>query len=134
MMKDNLKRNYSFFDKFQLAFFLLRTKLIDRNIRLIRCPFVLRGRQYVDFGKNLTTGYWCRFEVYPTNNDNHKRLILGKDIQMNDFVHISAIDRVEIGDGCLFASHIYISDNTHGRMGGAKMIPLQKCSPIIGSM
>lgn len=71
-MKDNLKRNYSFFDKFQLAFFLLRTKLIDRNMRLIRFPFVLRGRQYVDFGKNLTTGYWCRFEVYPTNNDNHK--------------------------------------------------------------
>ena len=39
---------------------------------------------------------------------------------MNDFVHICALDRVEIGDGCLFASHIYISDNSHGRMGGDK--------------
>lgn len=33
---------------------------------------------------------------------------------MNDFVHICAMDKVEIGDGCLFASHVYISDNSHG--------------------
>lgn len=116
--KDNLQRHYTFMDKVQLAWFLLRSKLIDSNIRLIRFPFILRGRQFVDFGKQLTTGYWCRFEVFPTDDNPRKRLILGNNIQMNDFVHICALDRVEIGDGCLFASHIYISDNSHGRMGG----------------
>lgn len=118
--KDNLQRHYTFMDKVQLAWFLLRSKLIDSNIRLIRFPFILRGRQFVDFGKQLTTGYWCRFEVFPTDDNPRKRLILGNNIQMNDFVHICALDRVEIGDGCLFASHIYISDNSHGRMGGGK--------------
>lgn len=116
--KDNLQRHYTFWDKVELAWFLLRTKLIDRNIRLIRFPFVLRGRQFVDFGKQLTTGYWCRFEVFPINNDKNKRLILGNNIQMNDFVHICALEHVEIGDGCLFASHVYISDNSHGRYSG----------------
>lgn len=112
--KDNLQRHYTFRDKIELAWFLLRTKLIDKNIRLIRFPFVLRGRKFIDFGKQLTTGYWCRFEVFPTDNNKNKRLIFGDNIQINDFVHICAIDHVEIGNGCLFASHVYISDNSHG--------------------
>lgn len=116
--RDNLQRHYTLGDKIQLAYFLLRTKLIDRSIRLIRFPFILRGRQFIDFGKGLTTGFWCRFEAYPTDDNNRKLLILGDNIQINDFVHICAIDKVEIGDGCLLASHIYISDNSHGRYKG----------------
>lgn len=116
--KDNLQRHYTLMDKMELAWFLLRSKLIDRNIRLIRFPFVLRGRQFIDFGKRLTTGYWCRFEVFPIDNNHRKRLILGNNIQINDFVHICALDSVEIGDGCLLASHVYISDNSHGKYGG----------------
>lgn len=118
--KDGLQRHYTLIEKIQMGWFLLRSKLIDRNIRLIRFPFILRGRQYVDFGKALTTGYWCRFEVFPTDAEKRKRLILGDNIQMNDFVHISALNHVEIGDGCLLASHVYISDNSHGRYGGGQ--------------
>lgn len=115
MANDNLKRRYTLADKIQLAKFLLRTKMINKNIRLIRFPFVLRGKPYIDFGKNLTTGFWCRFESYPMDNDPRVRLKLGDNIQMNDYVHISAVDSVEIGDNCLLASHVYISDNSHGR-------------------
>lgn len=113
MAKDNLKRSYTLADKIQLAWFLLRTKMINKNIRLIRFPFVLRGKSYIDFGKNLTTGFWCRFESYPMDNDPRVRLKLGDNIQMNDYVHISAVDSVEIGDNCLFASHVYISDSPY---------------------
>ena len=58
--------------------------------------------------------------MYPKDNDKRKRLIFGNNIQLNDFVHISAIERVEIGDNCLMASHIYISDNSHGIYGGGE--------------
>lgn len=116
--KDNLKRSYTLSDIIELAWCVLRSKLLDRRIRIIRWPFILRGRKYIDFGYNLTTGYWCRFEVFPYDNDNGKRLIFGNNIQINDFVHISALHKVEIGDGCLFASHVYISDNSHGYYGG----------------
>lgn len=118
--KDNLQRNYSFSDIYELGWCLLRSKLLDNRIRIIRRPFVLRGRKYVDFGKGLTTGYWCRFEVFPKNNDSSIRLKFGNNIQLNDFVHISVIDSVEIGDNCLLASHIYISDNSHGRYEGSE--------------
>lgn len=32
------------------------------------------------------------------------------------------MDSVEIGDGCMFASHVYISDNSHGVYGGGNYI------------
>lgn len=31
----------------------LLSKLLDRKIRIIRRPFILRGRKYIDFGKGL---------------------------------------------------------------------------------
>ena len=55
MAKDNLKRSYTTGDKLKLAYYLLRTKLISKNIRLIRFPFIVRGKKYIDFGKSLTT-------------------------------------------------------------------------------
>ena len=118
--KDNLQRNYSLGDIIELGWCLFRSKLLDSSVRMIRRPFILRGRKYIDFGKNLTTGYWCRFEVFPIDKDDRVRLKFGDNIQINDYVHICALDSVEIGDGCMFASHVYISDNSHGRYEGGK--------------
>lgn len=115
--KDNLQRHYSFGDILELGWNVLRSKLLDSRIRIIRRPFVLRGRRFVDFGEGLTTGYWCRFEVFPLDDDLRIRLKFGNNIQVNDFVHICAMDRVEIGDGSMLASHVYISDNSHGVYG-----------------
>ncbi len=118
--KDNLQRHYSFLYKCELAYSVIRSRLIDRRIRYFNFPIIIKGRKFIDFGNSLTAGYYCRFEVFPNNDDPQKRLIFGNNIQLNDFVHISAIDHVEIGDGCLLASHIYISDNTHGRYEGGE--------------
>lgn len=118
--KDGLHRYYSLGDVFELGFAIIRSKIIDRRIRIIRSPYILRGKKYIDFGTQLTTGYWCRFEVFPQNNDKRIRLKFGNNVQLNDFVHISAIEGVEIGDNCLVASHVYISDNSHGVYSGDK--------------
>lgn len=118
--KDNLQRNYSLKDIFEMGYYWVRSKMIDKRIRIIRFPFILRGRKWIDFGNSLTTGYWCRFEVFPTDNDDRVRLKFGNNIQINDYVHICALDCVKIGDGCMFASHVYISDNSHGRYEGGE--------------
>lgn len=119
--KDNLQRHYSFVGLIELGISVILSKLIDRRLRYFNFPIIIKGRKYIDFGENLTAGYYCRFEVYPNDNDKRKRIIFGKNIQVNDFVHISSIDKVEIGDGCLMASHIYISDNSHGRYDGGDL-------------
>jgi len=87
-----------------------------RNARLIRFPFDLRGKNYISVGDGFTTGVGCRLEAYSTNGN--KVLQIGKNVQINDYVHITAIQKVFIGDNVLMASKIYISDCSHGSYSG----------------
>lgn len=111
-----IKNQYGFFTKIKMAFWLLRTKMLNRHIRLIRFPFDLRGKRYIDFGTGLTTGTGCRIEAFST--DGHKTLYFGNHVQINDNVHICAMRRVKIGDDVLIAGKVYISDNSHGKYKG----------------
>jgi lipopolysaccharide O-acetyltransferase len=108
----SIKNKYSFFKKLQLIYFVIRSKLICRKIRIIRFPVELRGRQYINFGTNLTTGVGCRLEAFSENGE--KTMHFGNNVQINDSVHICAMQNVSIGDNVLMASRIYISDNSHG--------------------
>ena len=112
-----VSNKYSLSDKFHLAFWLLRTKFIDKRVRLFRFPIVIRGREFIDFGEGLTTGVGCRFDCFSERKGEIK-LKFGKDIQLNDYVHIVSMDEVTIGDNVLIASHVFISDNSHGSYKG----------------
>lgn len=118
-MSNSIKNEYSILDKIQLAWWLFRTKLITTKARIIRFPFVVRGGRYIDYGQRLTTGVGCRIEAFRMNDSKHKRIIFGNDVQINDYVHISAIEKVDIGNNVLMASHVYISDNSHGYYDGS---------------
>ena len=113
-----LRNKYSFLEKIQLAYWLIKTKLIEKRARLFRFPMVIRGRQYIDFGEGLTTGVGCRFDCFPGKDPDKAKLLFGKSIQINDYVHIVAMNRIEIGDNVLMASNIFISDNSHGSYKG----------------
>jgi len=111
-----IKNKYSIFNKIKLLFFLIRTKIICRKSRLIRFPIEIRGKKNINFGEGLTTGIGCRLEAF--SEANKKVMIFGKNVQINDYVHISAMENVHIGDNVLMASKIYISDNSHGDYSG----------------
>jgi acetyltransferase-like isoleucine patch superfamily enzyme len=116
-MKINKFKFYGFNGLFKLFFFKINTILFFPNSRLIRLPFIVKGKKYIDFGSKLTTGVGCRFEAY-NNQKSKKSLIFGKNIQLNDYVHITAMNNVVIGDNVLMASKIYISDCSHGFYSG----------------
>lgn len=122
-----LRGSYSILGYLKLVLFVLFTKLISRKARIIRFPVDIRGRKFIDFGTDLTTGVGCRFEAYPKINE--KCLVFGNKVQVNDYVHISAMERVEIGNNVLMASHIYISDNSHGFYKGEQQ-SMPEQSPI----
>ena len=92
------------------------TKIFYRNSRLIRFPFDVRNKSSINLGKGLTTGVGCRIEAFPLN----KEIVLqfGSNIQMNDYVHITAMKSIIIGNNVLLASKIYISDCSHGSYSG----------------
>lgn len=95
---------------------LIRTKLTFSNARIIRFPIDIRGKKYIQISKGFTTGIGCRIEAYPKGN--YKTLFIGENFQMNDYVHITALESVKIGKNVLLASKIYISDCAHGSYNG----------------
>ncbi|MBP2546890.1 acetyltransferase [Acinetobacter guillouiae] len=105
---------YGMLGTFKMFYFYLRTKLFFRKARLVRFPIDIRNKRNIDFGLNLTTGVGCRIECFPNKVTSAKLLKFGKNVQINDYVHITAANSVEIGNNVLMASKIYISDCTHG--------------------
>lgn len=99
---------------------LILTKLFFRPARLIRRPVYIRGSKGLKYGEGLTTGYRCRIEIF---GDDKKKLVIGKNCKMGDNVHIVASDSVKIGDDCLFASNIFISDTDHGSKNDSPLTP-----------
>lgn len=126
----SIKNTYGLLAYIQLLYFLIRTKLINRKARLFRFPIVIRGKKYIDFGLSLTTGVGCRFDCFSGVTTTSKKLVFGSNVQLNDYVHIVAMDSVKIGDNVLMASHIFISDNSHGSYKGDENDTNPNISPI----
>lgn len=99
-----------------MGVFLVRTKFVFRKARLIRFPIDIRGKRFIQISSGFTTGHGCRLEAFPVNDN--KALLIGENFQMNDYVHITAMKSVVIGNNVLFASKIYISDCSHGSYSG----------------
>jgi acetyltransferase-like isoleucine patch superfamily enzyme len=110
---------YGFLGTIKMVLYYINTKLFFQNSRLIRLPIDIRNKKNIDFGKQLTTGHGCRIEAYPLDkNSKTKTLVFGSNIQINDYVHITAMESVKIGNNVLMASKIYISDCSHGSYSG----------------
>ncbi|MGT2957812.1 DapH/DapD/GlmU-related protein [Streptococcus bovimastitidis] len=94
---------------------LILTKIFYRNARLIRRPFYIRGKRSFKFDSGLTLGHACRFDLL---GDAEKRLIIGRNCEIGDYVHIVAHESVTLGDDVLIASKVFISDTSHGSYSG----------------
>ena len=75
----------------------------------------INGLKYMQIG-SCSMGRWCRIEMITEYNGRtfEPRLKIGNDVCLNDRVHIGCAKYIEIGDNCLFASGIYVSDHYHG--------------------
>ena len=107
---------YGFIGLIYLVKCWILTKLFYPNARLIRFPFDCRNQHLISLGKNFTTGRNCRIEVelLKSQKSNEMKLIIGDNVQINDYVHITASESVKIGNNVLIASKVYISDCAHG--------------------
>ena len=97
---------------------LFYTKIFYKGARLIRRPIFVRGKKFLSYGEGFTTGYRCRLEMFDTGVGNDKKLVIGSNCKIGDYVHIAVGESVTIGENCLMASKIYISDINHGDYSG----------------
>jgi acetyltransferase-like isoleucine patch superfamily enzyme len=113
-----LVRRYGFFGALELFFHLLYTKINFPGCRLIRRPFDIRNRRFIKLGAGFTSGRGCRIEAFPKDKRQDVVISIGKNVQINDYVHISGVRHIFIGDNVLMASKIFISDLNHGDYSG----------------
>ncbi|OJI04671.1 DapH/DapD/GlmU-related protein [Polynucleobacter sp. MWH-Adler-W8] len=123
-------QTYGLFGFIRLLGDLLRTKIFYHNARLIRSPNYFRGKPYIYFGKNLTTGIGLRLDAFPEKNSNFL-IKFGSNVQINDYVHIGSISCVEIGDDVLIASRVFISDHNHGAFNGNNQFYSPEIAPAL---
>ena len=102
----------------KLIISLIYTKLFFPQARLIRLPFDIRNKRFTQIGKSFTTGFGCRIEAHPLSDFKSKCIIIGDNVEINDYVHIAAGEKIVIGSNTLIASKVFISDINHGSYSG----------------
>ena len=78
------------------------------------------GTRSILVGKNSSMGRYAWIEAVPfMNGQTYSPVIrIGQGFCASERLHISAINRIEIADNCLFGSCVYISDHNHGSYKG----------------
>jgi len=110
-------RNYSLIQKIELVIYKIRGYFLFKNARMIRFPFRVRGKECMEIDSGFTTGFNCRLDAFNFNNLDLPLIRIGKNVQINDNVHIAAVESVDIGDDVLIASKVFITDHNHGNYG-----------------
>lgn len=108
-------QRYGYFGSFYMLICLIYTKIFFKGAKIIRLPIDIRYKKGIKFGKNLTIGKNCRIESILGKENS---IVIGDNVQMNDNVHITGVQKVIINDNVLIASRVYISDCSHGKYSG----------------
>ncbi|MEK6780173.1 MAG: DapH/DapD/GlmU-related protein [Bacteroidota bacterium] len=115
----NSLNTYGFLGILRLMRDTVFTRLFYPQARLIRTPVYIRGRRFIHLGKGLTTGVNLRLDAFSDSTFvTSKILTIGDRVEINDYVHIAAVQKVEIGNDVLIASKVFITDHNHGSYNG----------------
>lgn len=110
----------------RLVIDVLKTKLLYRPARLVRSPIYIRSRGKITWGKNFTTGVALRIDKL----DKSSELLIGDDVQINDYCHIGVLKSIQIGCNTIIGSKVLITDHSHGRIFSKCALSAPNTNPI----
>lgn len=61
-------------------------------------------------------GSWSRYEAFDGLQHFDPEIIIGNYCSIGEYAHITATNRITIGDGVLTGRYVYIGDNSHGEL------------------
>ena len=88
--------------------------------------------QFMTIGDGLRLDEWCRLQTWPEYMGKptgmKPELIIGNRVSFMRNCQVSCMNRIEIGDGCLFGDNVFITDNYHGDNSKEQMsiIPIER--------
>nr|WP_276585322.1 MULTISPECIES: acyltransferase [unclassified Curtobacterium] len=76
----------------------------------------VRGGRHITFGADFSCGsdLWLEAVASYESRTFRPAIILGAGVSLSNRVHITGIDSIVVGDGCLFGSGVFVSDHNHG--------------------
>ncbi|NDV69041.1 DapH/DapD/GlmU-related protein [Dysgonomonas sp. 25] len=79
-------------------------------------PMQIDGGEFIRIGDNSSIGRYAWLGTFLSYNRQQfsPSITIGNNVRIGNYACITAIDNIEIGDGCLFSEYIYISDHAHG--------------------
>ena len=113
-------KRYGIYGVIRLLYGVVLSKvLLSRKVKVVRTPFYVRGASNISWGNNFNSGVNLRIDADPLHSLENKYVLeFGDNIQVNDYVHIGAVNKVSIGNNVLIASKVFISDHNHGFYNG----------------
>ena len=69
--------------------------------------------KYMEIGDNSSILSFSILETCPIDG-NKPHLIIGDNVHINEYVHVTCANRIVIGDGTGFGRYVTITDNSHG--------------------
>lgn len=83
-----------------------------------RCSF--RGVPCIKMGAGISIygGLWLEAVQQYRQQSFTPTIVIGNEVSFSLDVHITCVDRIEIGNGVLFGSRVHVSDHNHGRYTG----------------
>lgn len=107
----------------------LRKKFRLNNGVIIH-PHFLKGAQYITIGKGTKIDNAAILTAWDCYGERHFKptISIGMNCHIGEYVHISAINKIFIGDNVLTGRYVYISDNSHGQVNidEAEISPIER--------
>lgn len=115
-----------------------RFKKVGKNFHMAK-DYLVHNPQYIEIGNDFSTRERFRIEAWDSFGDQKfsPSIVIGDNVIFNTDIHIGCINKIEIGNNCLFASRIYITDHHHGEPTAAMLKlapqhrPLATKGPVI---
>lgn len=78
--------------------------------------YKLKGTEYIQIGDDFYAGPNCRIEAWDSYEGDsfQPQIVFGNGVKINSQCHIGCINKIIIGDNCLFGSHVFVTDHSHG--------------------
>ena len=74
--------------------------------------------QYIFIGDGFYADRWTRLHTWPEYRGKKSgytpELTIGNNVSFMTNCYVSCMNKISIGEGCLFGDNVYISDNFHG--------------------
>ena len=99
-------------------------------------PRWILNPERITIGERSSILRYARLEAYDRDSAGplDGKIVIGDHVYIGYFCMICAMNRVEIGDGCVFSDRVYIADQSHGLDPDGPPImrqPLNSKGPVI---